>query len=214
MVFKLPLPSERVGERPKFSNMKSIAISGSPRENVGKRDAKELRYQGQVPAVLYGGATQTHFSVSAADLKPVVYTPVVQFIDLEIAGTTSQAIIKDMQFHPLTDEIIHVDFLLLDETKPVTIEIPIHLTGTSPGVKMGGKLVQKLRKLRIKALPKDHLDTIEVSIEGLEVGKSVRVRDISFPNLTITNTPEDTILSITTSRALRQAEQEAASGKK
>ena len=194
--------------------MKSIAISGSPRENVGKRDAKELRYQGQVPAVLYGGATQTHFSVSAADLKPVVYTPVVQFIDLDVAGVASQAIIKDMQFHPLTDEILHVDFLLLDENKPVTIEVPIHLTGTSPGVKMGGKLVQKLRKLRIKALPKDHLDTIEVSIEGLEVGGSVRVRDIKLPNLTITNTPEDTILSITTSRALRQAEQEAASGKK
>jgi large subunit ribosomal protein L25 len=194
--------------------MKSIAISGSPRENVGKRDAKELRYQGQVPAVLYGGATQTHFSVSAADLKPVVYTPDVQFIDLEIAGTTTQAVIKDMQFHPLTDEILHVDFLQLDENKPVAIEIPIVLTGTSPGVKMGGKLVQKLRKLRIKALPKDHLNTVEVSIEGLEVGKSVRVRDISFPNLTITNTPEDTILSITTSRALRQAEQEAASGKK
>jgi large subunit ribosomal protein L25 len=194
--------------------MKSIAISGSPRENVGKRDAKELRYQGMIPAVLYGGATQTHFAVSAADLKPVVYTPDVQFVDLEIAGTTSQAIIKDMQFHPLTDEILHVDFLLLDEKKPVTIEIPIRLTGTSPGVKMGGKLVQKLRKLAIKALPADHLDTIEVSIEGLEVGKSVRVRDISFPNLTITNTPEDTILSITTSRALRQAEQEAASGKK
>jgi len=194
--------------------MKSIAISGSPRENVGKRDAKELRYQGMIPAVLYGGATQTHFAVSAADLKPVVYTPDVQFVELEIAGTTSQAIIKDMQFHPLTDEILHVDFLLLDEKKPVTIEIPIRLTGTSPGVKMGGKLVQKLRKLAIKALPADHLDTIEVSIEGLEVGKSVRVRDISFPNLTITNTPEDTILSITTSRALRQAEQEAASGKK
>jgi len=194
--------------------MKSIAISGSPRENVGKRDAKELRYQGMIPAVLYGGATQTHFAVSAADLKPVVYTPEVQFIDLEVAGVTSQAIIKDMQFHPLTDEILHVDFLLLDEKKPVTIEIPIRLTGTSPGVKMGGKLVQKLRKLAIKALPADHVDTIEVSIEGLEVGKSVRVRDISFPNLTITNTPEDTILSITTSRALRQAEQEAASGKK
>jgi len=194
--------------------MKSIAISGSPRENVGKRDAKELRYQGQVPAVLYGGATQTHFSVSAADLKPVVYTPVVQFIDLDVAGVASQAIIKDMQFHPLTDEILHVDFLLLDENKPVTIEVPILLSGTSPGVKMGGKLVQKLRKLRIKALPKDHLDTIEVSIEGLEVGGSVRVRDIQLPNLTITNTPEDTILSITTSRALRQAEQEAASGKK
>ena len=194
--------------------MKSIAISGSPRENVGKRDAKELRYQSLVPAVLYGGPTQSHFSVSAADLKAVVYTPVVHFIDLQIAGVTSQAIIKDIQFHPLTEQIIHVDFLLLDPKKPVTIEIPIKLTWTSPVVKTGGKLVQKLRKLRIKALPKDHLDNIEVSIEELEVGKSVRVAEISFPNLTITNAPEDTIVSVTTSRALRQAEQEAAAGKK
>jgi len=194
--------------------MKSIAISGSLRENVGKRDAKELRYQSLVPAVLYGGPTQTHFAVSAADLKAVVYTPVVHFIDLQIAGVTSQAIIKDIQFHPLTEQIIHVDFLLLDEKKPVTIEIPIKLTGSSAGVKAGGKLVQKLRKLRIKALPKDHLDAIEVSIEGLEVGKSVKVAEIKVANLTITNAIEDTIVSVTTSRALRQAEQEAASGKK
>ncbi len=194
--------------------MKSFAISGSPRENVGKRDAKELRYQSLVPAVLYGGADQTHFSVSAADLKTVVYTPVVHFIDLEIAGVKSQAIIKDLQFHPLTEQIIHVDFLLLDEKKPITIEIPVNLTGTSPGVKTGGKLVQKLRKLRIKALPKDHLDTIEVSIAALEVGKSVKVSDLKLDKLTILNAKEDTIVSVTTSRALRQAEQEAASGKK
>ncbi|WP_214072444.1 50S ribosomal protein L25/general stress protein Ctc [Mucilaginibacter sp. dw_454] len=192
--------------------MKSIAISGSLRENVGKRDAKELRYQALVPAVLYGGATQTHFSVSAADLKPVVYTPVVHFIDLDIAGVKSQAIIKDLQFHPLTEQIIHVDFLLLDEKKPITIQIPVRLTGTSPGVKVGGKLVQKLRKLSIKALPKDHLDFIDVSIEALEVGKSVKVNEISVPKLTILNSKEDTIVSVTTSRALRQAEQEA--GKK
>ncbi|HTE00705.1 MAG TPA: 50S ribosomal protein L25/general stress protein Ctc [Mucilaginibacter sp.] len=193
--------------------MKSIAISGSPRENVGKRDAKGLRYNGLVPAVLYGGKTQTHFAVSAADLKPVIYTPVVHFIDLEIAGVKSQAIIQDIQFHPLTEKILHVDFLLLDEKKPIAIEIPIRITGTSPGVKMGGKLVQKLRKLRIKALPKDHLDNIDVSIEGLEVGKSVRVADLKLDKLVITNAIEDTILSITTSRALRQAEQEA-TGKK
>jgi large subunit ribosomal protein L25 len=112
----------------------------------------------------------------------------------------------------LTEQILHVDFLELDEKKPIAIEIPINLTGTSPGVKMGGKLVQKLRKLRIKALPKDHLDTIDVSIEGLEVGKSVRVADLQFDKLTITNAKEDTIVSVTTSRALRQAEQEA--GKK
>lgn len=194
--------------------MKSIAISGSLRENVGKRDAKELRYNGQVPAVLYGGATQTHFYVSAADLRAVVYTPVVHFIDLEIAGVKSQAIIQDIQFHPLTEKITHVDFLLLDEKKPIAIEIPVKLTGTSPGVKVGGKLVQKLRKLRIKGLPKDHLDAIEVSIESLEVGKSVKVSDIKLENLTITNAKEDTIVSVTTSRALRQAEQEAAQGKK
>src|ERR1019366_3379490 len=163
--------------------MKSIAISGSPRENVGKRDAKVLRYQALVPAVLYGGPTQTHFSVSAADLKAVVYTPVVHFIELNIAGVKSRAIIKDIQFHPLTEKILHVDFLLLDEKKPITIEIPIRLTGTSPGVKMGGKLVQKLRKLRIKAVPKDHLDNIDVSIEGLEVGKSVRVSDLKLEKL-------------------------------
>jgi len=194
--------------------MKSITISGSLRENVGKRDAKQLRYDGLVPAVLYGGATQTHFAVSVTDLKAVVYTPVVHFIDLDIAGKKAQAIIKDMQFHPLTEEIIHVDFMELDAKKPVTIEIPVRLTGTSPGVKVGGKLVQKLRKLRVKALPKDHVDNIDVSIAALEVGKSVRVRDLSFDKLVITNAAEDTIVSVTTSRALRQAEQEAASGKK
>ena len=194
--------------------MKSIAISGSPRENVGKRDAKELRYQGQVPAVLYGGDTQTHFAVSAADLKPVIYTPEVHFIDLEIAGTKSQAIIQATQFHPVTDQLIHIDFLLLNESKPITMEIPILLTGTSPGVKTGGKLVQKLRKLRVKGFPKDLLDTIDVSIETLEVGKSVKVSEIKLPNLTITNAPEDTIVSVTTSRALRQAEQEVTSNKK
>jgi len=193
--------------------MKSIAISGSPRENVGKRDAKELRYQALVPAVLYGGATQTHFSVSAADLKAVVYTPVVHFIDLDIAGTKSQAIIKDIQFHPLTEQIIHVDFLLLDEKKPIVMEIPIRLTGTSPGVKTGGKLVQKLRKLRIKALPKDQLDNIDVSIETLDVGKSVKVSDLKLDKQTILNAKEDTIVSVTTSRALRQAEQDEAAKK-
>jgi len=193
--------------------MKSIAISGSPRENVGKRDAKELRYQALVPAVLYGGATQTHFSVSAADLKAVVYTPVVHFIDLDIAGTKSQAIIKDIQFHPLTEQIIHVDFLLLDEKKPIVMEIPVRLTGTSPGVKTGGKLVQKLRKLRIKALPKDQLDNIDVSIETLDVGRSVKVSDLKVDKQTILNAREDTIVSVTTSRALRQAEQDEAAKK-
>jgi large subunit ribosomal protein L25 len=189
--------------------MKSIAISGSPRENVGKRDAKELRYEGKVPAVLYGGKNQIHFSVSASDLKSLVYTPEVSFVALDIAGVKAQAIIQDVHFHPLTDLPLHVDFLELDEKKPVVMLIPVKLTGTSPGVKIGGKLVQKLRKLRVKALPKDMPQYVEVSISKLEVGKSVGVGSLKFDNFIITNNPEDTIVSVTMSRALKQAENEA-----
>ncbi len=189
--------------------MKSIAISGSRRESVGKRDAKELRYQGKVPAVLYGGKNQIHFSVSATDLKNLVYTPDVQFVDLDVEGVKAHAIVQDLQFHPLTDLPLHVDFLELNESKPTTMEIPVKLTGTSPGVKTGGKLIQKLRKLRVKALPKDMPQYVEVSLEPLEVGKSVAVGNLKFDDFLITNNADDTIVSVIMSRALKQAEQEA-----
>src|SRR5690606_34511943 len=144
--------------------MKSIAISGSLRENVGKRDAKELRYEGKVPAVLYGGEKQYHFAVSAADLKSLVYSADVHFIDLDLDGQKFSAIVQEMQFHPLNDLIRHIDFLQLDEKKEVTMNIPVALTGTSPGVRGGGKLLQKLRKLRVKALPANMPQEIEVSL--------------------------------------------------
>lgn len=189
--------------------MKSIAISGSRRENVGKRDAKELRYQGRVPAVLYGGQNQVHFSVSAADLKGLVYTPDVQFVDIEVDGVKAHAVIQDLQFHPLTDLPIHVDFFELNESKPFVMEVPVRLTGVSPGVRAGGKLVQKLRKLRVKALPKDMPQHVEVSMDSLEVGKSVAIGDLNFDKFAITNNADDTIVSVIMSRALKQAEQEA-----
>jgi len=192
--------------------MKSIAVSGSRRENVGKRDAKELRYEGKVPAVLYGGADQIHFAVSAADLKGLVYTPDVHFVDIDVEGTKAKAILQDIQFHPLTEQILHVDFLRLNDSKPFVMEIPVKLTGTSPGVKMGGKLIQKLRKLRVKAFPKDMPQYVEVPMESLELGKSVRVEELNFPNFQITNNADDTIVSVVMSRALKQAEQEAAKG--
>ena len=191
--------------------MKSFAISGSRRENVGKRDAKELRYEGKVPAVLYGGADQIHFAVSAADLKGLVYTPDVHFVDIDVEGTKAQAVLQDIQFHPLTELILHVDFLRINESKPFVMEIPVKLTGTSPGVKMGGKLIQKLRKLRVKAFAKDMPQYVEVGIEVLELGKSVRVGDLSFDKFQVTNNTDDTIVSVVMSRALKQAEQEAAS---
>ncbi len=194
--------------------MKSIAISGSVRQNVGKRDAKELRYEGQIPAVLYGGKEQTHLSVSAADLKSALYTADVVFIELDIEGKKSRAIIQDAQFHPLTDLVTHVDFLELSDDKEVSVNIPIKLTGTSPGVKMGGKLVQKLRALRVKALPNNLPQVIEVPMDSLEVGKSYRVRQVELTDVKVLNNSDDTIVSVIMSRALRQAEQEAAKAAK
>lgn len=192
--------------------MKTIAISGSPRENVGKRDAKELRYEGKVPAVLYGGKEQAHFAVVITELKDAIYTPEANFLEIEINGVKTKAIIKELQFHPLTDVLLHVDFLQLFDDKEIVMEIPVKLTGTSPGVKMGGKLVQKLRKLRVKSFPKDMPQVVEVSISKLEVGNLFRVRDLAKGAYTVTNTQEDTIVSVGMSRALKQAEQQG--GKK
>ncbi|MES2457480.1 MAG: 50S ribosomal protein L25/general stress protein Ctc [Bacteroidota bacterium] len=192
--------------------MKTIAISGSPRENVGKRDAKELRYEGKVPAVLYGGKEQAHFAVVTTELKDAIYTPEANFVEITLGSEKIKAVIKELQFHPLTDVLLHVDFLQLFDDKQIVMEIPVKLTGTSPGVKMGGKLVQKLRKLRVKALPKDMPQAVEVSISKLEVGNLFRVRDLAKGDYAVTNTPEDTIVSVGMSRALKQAEQQA--GKK
>jgi len=192
--------------------MKTIAISGSPRENVGKRDAKELRYEGKVPAVLYGGKDQTHFAITRTDLNEAIYSPEASFVEITLNGKATKAIVKDTQYHPLTDLLLHVDFLQLVDDKEVVMEIPVKLTGTSPGVKMGGKLVQKLRKLRVKALPKNMPQVVEVSIAKLEVGNLFRVRDLEKGEYVVTNTPEDTIVSVGMSRALKQAEN-AAKGK-
>jgi len=188
--------------------MKTIAISGSPRENVGKRDAKELRYEGKVPAVLYGGKEQVHFAVLSTDLNEAIYTPEANFLEITVGDVKTKAIIKEAQYHPLTDLLLHVDFLQLFDDKEITMEIPVKLVGTSPGVKMGGKLVQKLRKLRVKSLPANMPQVVEVSIAKLEVGNLFRVRDLQKGDYVITNTPEDTIVSVGMSRALKQAENE------
>jgi large subunit ribosomal protein L25 len=193
--------------------MKTIAISGSPRENVGKRDAKELRYEGKVPAVLYGGKEQLHFAVLITDLNEAIYTPEANFLEISVGGNKIKAIIKEAQYHPLTDVLLHVDFLQLFDEKEITMEIPVKLVGTSPGVKMGGKLVQKLRKLRVRSFPKNMPQVVEVSIAKMEVGNLFRVRDLQKSEYIITNTPEDTIVSVGMSRALKQAETEAAKGK-
>ncbi len=185
--------------------MKSISISGSVRQNVGKRDAKELRYEGKVPCVLYGGKEQVHFSVFEADLKHLVYTPEVYFVDLTVDGKKYRATMQDIQFHPLTDLINHIDFLEIDENKPVTMLVPVKFAGSSPGVKMGGKLVHKIKKLKVRGLPKDMTDSIVINIDNLELGKMIRVSEVIVENLTILDAKSNSIVSVETSRALREA---------
>jgi len=187
-------------------SMKTISISGSPRANVGKRDAKELRYDGMVPCVLYGGGEQIHFAASVPKLREVLYTAEALFIELELGDKKYRSIVQEAQFHPVTDQILHVDFLQLFKDKPVSIQVPIKLTGSSPGVKIGGKLVQKFRKLKVRGLPDDFKDNIEVSIDALELGKSIRVSELKVDKLAILNSPADTIVSVASSRATKEAE--------
>jgi large subunit ribosomal protein L25 len=188
--------------------MKSLEIVGFKRANLGKTDSKAIRLEANVPAVLYGGANQVHFQVPAFLFRDLVYTPETYIVDLNIEGDKYQAILKDIQFHPVNDSILHADFLLLEEGKKVKLQIPIKLTGTAPGVIKGGKLSQKLQKLTVVALPKDLPDFIELSISNLELGKSVRVRDAAKGNYAILNTPEVPVASVLIPRALKGKQSE------
>lgn len=181
--------------------MKSVSISGSPRANVGKKDAKALRNTKQVPCVLYGGKEQVHFSVLAADFKNLIYTPHVHTVELDVAGKKFNAIMQEAQFHRVNDELSHVDFLEIVAGKPVVMNIPVKTTGVSPGVRAGGKLVKKLKTLKVKGLVEKMPDTIDIAIDSLEIGQGVRVGDIKIDGLTMLNAANVTVVGVQTTRA-------------
>jgi large subunit ribosomal protein L25 len=185
----------------KINKMKSVSISGSPRANVGKTDATTLRNAKKVPCVLYGGKEQVHFSVLEADFKDLIYTPSVNTVNLDIAGKKYSAILQDAQFHAVKDNILHVDFLEIIAGKPVTMNIPVKTTGTSPGVRNGGKLNKKLKTLRVKGLVEKMPDTIDIAINTLEIGQGVRVSDIKIDGLTFLNAENVTVVSVQVTRA-------------
>ena len=163
--------------------MKTVSLSGSPRENVGKKGANILRKDGSVPAVVYGGEKQIHFSVLENEAKKLVFTPNVYLIELEIDGKKSKVILQEAQTHPVTDRILHLDFLEISDSKPFKLNLPVRLEGFSTGVRNGGNLSQNFRKLKVMGFLKDMPDAVKVDITPLKIGDKIRVLDLNIPGL-------------------------------
>jgi large subunit ribosomal protein L25 len=193
--------------------MKSITIEGQIRTATGKGAAKVLRSEEKVPAVIYGGAKEINLSVSAKSLRPLVYTGEFILADVVVDGATYKCIVKDLQFHKVSDELIHVDFLELVDTKPVIATIPIKYVGAPVGVKVGGKLIIKVKALKVKCLPKYLAENIIVDIAALELNASIRVEAVKMEGVEVMNSPRIPMASIVMTRQLKQ-EETAEKGKK
>ncbi|MBA6156792.1 50S ribosomal protein L25/general stress protein Ctc [Tenacibaculum sp. S7007] len=189
--------------------MKSITINGSQRESVGKKATKALRNAGKVPCVLYGGDKPVHFSAEAKSFKPLVFTPDVFTATIELDGTTYNAVLQDIQFHPVNDSILHVDFYQLFDDKAVTMEIPVKLTGTSPGVLNGGSLRFTNRKLKVKALPAKLPDFISADISGLKIGNKLFITELANDDYSFLHPDNTVVVQVRTSRnAVKEEETE------
>lgn len=159
--------------------MEIVQINVESREDIGKKAAKSIRKSGKIPAVIYSKKNGvTHFTTTHKDVKSMVFTPEFKLAEISLNGTTHKALLKEVIFHPVTDEIQHLDFLELIDGQPLKADIPVKFKGTSPGVKNGGKLIRTLRKVKVKTTPENLVDTLFVSIDGLKLGSAVRVRDI------------------------------------
>ncbi|MBS9774975.1 MAG: 50S ribosomal protein L25/general stress protein Ctc [Tenacibaculum sp.] len=174
--------------------MKSITIKGSKREVVGKKATKALRNAEKVPCVLYGGDKPVHFSAEEKAFKSLVYTPNVYTATIEVDGETYPAILQDIQFHPVTDRILHVDFYQLFEDRAITMEIPVRLVGKSKGVMAGGALRHNIRKIKVKALPANLPDFIEADITELEIGNKLYITDLKNDNYSLLH-PDNTVIA-------------------
>jgi large subunit ribosomal protein L25 len=197
------------------SQMKTVTIEGHLRTEAGKKVARQLRSQDNVLGVIYGGATEVNFYASAKAFKPLVYTSEFQLAEVTVEGKTYKCILKDLQFHKVSDALLHVDLLELVDNKKVIATLPLKLVGSAAGVKAGGKLVSKVKAVKVKALPKDLREFIELDITNLELNENIRIQDINVPNIEVMNPPRIPVASIVMTRQLKQEESEAAkAGKK
>lgn len=188
--------------------MKTVSLSGSLRENVGKKDAKMQRYAAKVPCVLYGGKEQVHFAADAVSFKPIIFTPETFLIKITIGDKSYDAILKDVQYHPVEDNLLHADFYQVDANKPVIVSLPVKALGTSPGVIRGGKMKIKLIRLKVKGLIADIPESIEINISKLNVGQGFKVKDLSVPGLTFLDPASNVVLDVKVARGITLADEE------
>ncbi|MDR1876397.1 MAG: 50S ribosomal protein L25/general stress protein Ctc [Flavobacteriaceae bacterium] len=192
--------------------MKSITIQGEKRESVGKNSSKALRNAEKVPCVVYGEKEVLHFSTEEKNFKNLVYTPEAHTVTLEVDGKKIESILQDVQFHPVSDRIIHADFYELNPGKPVTMEVPVVITGRAKGVVRGGALRVSLRKLKVKAVPANLPDEIVVDVTSLDVGNKFEVSKIEKDNFQILHPANTVIASVRTSRNVKTGPEEEAPG--
>jgi len=190
--------------------MKSIELKGTSRESVGKKDSKAIRSNEAVPCVLYGGKDSVYFSVVEKDLKEIIYTPKVYMIALDINGKKHLAKIQDVQYHPVSDAPLHIDFYEVSDDKKIEIQVPVRVEGNSIGVKEGGKLVQDSRKLNIRGLVKNIPDEIVLDITTLGIGKSLRVGDLTHDKVEFLDLKNNPVVSVRLTRAARGEATDAA----
>lgn len=186
--------------------MKTITIEGQLRTEIGKKATRQLRSQGLVPGVIYGGTQEIAFAAPVLAFKSIVYTPDFQLADIKVDGKNYKCILKDIQFDKVSDELSHLDFLELVQDKAVIATIPIKFTGVSVGVKDGGRLITKVKSLKVKTLPQHLKENIEVDITNLELNGNIRVEDVQEPNYEILNSPRIPIASVVMTRQLKQEE--------
>ena len=186
--------------------MKAITIEGQIRTEFGKSATRQLRSEDKVPAVIYGGANEVNFTAEAAAFRHIVYTPDFMVVEVKVDGKTHKCVLKDLQFDKVSDKLIHVDFLELVDDKKVTVTLPLKFTGTPAGVKAGGKLVTKIKNLKVKLYPKYLRENIELDLTALELNGNVRVQDVKAENMEIMNSPRIPIASVTMTRQLKQEE--------
>jgi large subunit ribosomal protein L25 len=190
--------------------MKTFELKGTVRTDLGKKATKAERVAENVPCVLYGGKENIHFTTTISDIRKLIYTPEVYIVNLDIDGKKTKSIMKALQFHPVSDKVLHIDFLQVTETRPVTVELPVKLEGLAEGVKAGGKLSLEVRKLKVKGLYTQIPENIVIDVTELALGKSIQVGKVSVANLEILNNKNAVVAQVKLTRAARGAAATAA----